>query len=81
MKINIITYHWSNNLGALVQTLCLKKFLEKNFENFIEFNKYLPELLIRRERNSQINLQNFFFIFEIFKKKINLYNWKKNFES
>ena len=50
MKINIITYHWSNNLGALVQTLCLKKFLEKNFENFIEFNKYLPELLIRREK-------------------------------
>ena len=77
MKINIITYHWSNNLGALVQALCLKKFLEKNFENFIEFNKYLPELLIRRERNSQINLQNFSFIFEIFKKKINLYNWKK----
>lgn len=79
MKINIVTYHWSNNLGALVQALSLKRFLEKNFDINIEFNNYLPELLINRERNSQINSQNLPFLFEIFQKKINLYHWKKNF--
>ncbi len=77
MKINIITYHWSNNLGALVQSLSLKNFLEKNFRIHIEFNSYLPELLIKRERNSQLNLQNLPFLFSIIQKKINLFNWKK----
>ena len=77
MKINIITYHWSNNLGALVQSLCLKKFLEENFENSIEFNNYLPERLIKRERNSQINSVNFSFLIQVIQKKINLYFWKK----
>ena len=69
MKINIITYHWSNNLGALVQSLCLKKFLEKHFEIHVEFNNYLPELLIKRERISQLNLQNLPFLFRIIQKK------------
>ena len=41
MKINIITYHWSNNLGALVQSLCLKKFLEENFEGKCNIEGYI----------------------------------------
>jgi len=77
MKINIITYHWSNNLGALIQSLSLKKFLETNFKNSIEFNYYLPERLIKRERNSQLNLQNFSFLIQIIQKKIKLFYWKK----
>ena len=77
MNINIITYHWSNNLGAIIQSLCLKKFLENNFKNSVEFNNYLPERLIKRERNSQLNLENSSFLIQVIQKKINLYLWKK----
>ena len=29
MKINIITFFWSNNLGALIQANSLKDFIQK----------------------------------------------------
>lgn len=78
MKINLVTYHWSNNLGALIQALSLKDFINKNFNAVIEYNNYLPKKLIKRERMSQINSQNFSFLNKIFKKKLKLYFWKKN---
>ena len=55
MTINIITFFWSNNLGALIQAFCLKKFLEKECKKSIKFNSYAPKELIERERMSQIN--------------------------
>ena len=81
MKINIITFHWSNNLGALVQSLCLKKFLNENFKNTIEFNNYLPGRLIKRERNSQINLKIPLFNSGNSKKKLIFTFGKKNCKS
>jgi len=78
MKINIITYYWSNNIGALIQSLCLREFLRKNFDADVQYNKYLPKNLVLRERMSQINRKNFYFLLEILRKKINLYFWKKN---
>tara|TARA_B100001057_G_scaffold458674_1_gene508148 strand:+ start:6369 stop:7403 length:1035 start_codon:yes stop_codon:yes gene_type:complete len=79
MKINIITFFWSNNLGALVQAFSLKRFIENKFNISPKFNTYSPKKLINRERISQINKKNFNIIHKIFLKKIKLFYWKNKF--
>ena len=79
MKINIITFFWSNNLGALIQAYSLKCFVEKELKKITKFNDYLPKNLIKRERNSQLNKKNLKIIHKIFFKKFKLFNWKKQF--
>ena len=77
MKVNIITFYWSNNFGALIQAVSLRKFVENKFNFTVNFNSYLPKKLIIRERMSQINRKNLPKIYQLIKKKIILYNWKK----
>ena len=79
MTINIITFFWSNNLGALIQAFCLKKFLEKECKKSIKFNSYAPKELIERERMSQINKRHLNVLLDVFSKKIKLFFWKKKF--
>lgn len=78
MKIKIVTFYWSNNLGALIQSLSLREYLQLNFGYETSFNDYLPKKLILRERMSQISKANSKYIFQLILKKINLYKWKKN---
>ena len=49
MKINIFTYYYTNNYGALFQAICLRNFLEKNYNDKVFFNHYLPKELIFAE--------------------------------
>ncbi len=77
MKIEIITYSWSNNLGALIQSYCLKNYIIQNFNYEVFFNSYSSRSLISRERKSQINRENLPKIFYILRKKFILYQWKK----
>ncbi len=79
MKINIITFFWSNNLGALIQAFSLKNFIEKETKKKIRFNNYQPKDLIKRERFSQINRKNISIIHKVILKKIKLFNWKRKF--
>ena len=77
MKINLITFFWSNNLGALIQAFSLKNFIEKETKKKIRFNNYQPKDLIKRERFSQINRKNISIIHKVILKKIKLFNWKR----
>ncbi len=77
MKINIITFFWSNNLGALIQAYSLKSFLNTQSSHTIGFNDYSPRNLILRERMSQINRKNIKFLHEVFLKKFKIFYWKK----
>jgi hypothetical protein len=79
MKINIVTFYWSNNLGALIQAYSLKKFIEIETKKNVRFNTYQPKKLIIRERQSQLNKKNLKIIHKVFLKKIKLFHWKKKF--
>ena len=79
MKINIITFYWSNNLGAIIQAFSLKSFVEKETDRSVKFNKYLPKNLVYRERVSQINKKNLNVIHKVLYKKIKIFNWKKKY--
>lgn len=48
MKIGIVTFHWSRNYGASMQTFGLKTFLEKKGHNVVLVN-YKPNLSKKRE--------------------------------
>ncbi len=77
MKVGIITYYWSKNLGALIQALSLKNFIETKFaEITVGFEKYLPEDLILRENQSQFNTLNPIKWIKARKKKQYLEKWK-----
>lgn len=78
MKINIITFFWSNNFGALIQASSLKNFIEKEINKTAIFNSYAPKKLILRERMSQLNNKNLIKFPSILFKKFKLYNWKIN---
>ena len=77
MKINIITFFWSNNLGALIQANSLKSFIQKKSNQTVSFNSYSPKNLIIRERMSQINRKNFKVLHKVFFKKLKNFYWKK----
>ena len=77
MKINIVTFFWSKNLGALIQAFSLKNFIEREFNTEVKFNNYSPNNLIVRERMSQFNSKNLKIIHQVILKKIKLFNWKK----
>jgi len=77
MKINIITFFWSNNLGALIQAYSLKAFIKSICNKKVKFHSYSPDKLIKRERMSQINRKNFKVLHQVFYKKLKLFSWKK----
>ena len=50
MKINISTFFYGNNYGALLQSYYLKRFLENNYlSKVINYSRYQPKKLIIRE--------------------------------
>lgn len=79
MKIGIVTFYWSNNLGALIQSYCLNKFLKSLNKNFlVNFNRYQPKKLLMREHLSQLKTYNPIKYFMGLKKNKSLENWKIN---
>ena len=78
MNISIITFYWSKNLGALIQSLSLKKFVkELNNRNNVDFNSYQPQQLMVREINGQLKTYNPIKYFKAKKKNKFLTSWKK----
>jgi len=80
VKISIITYYWSKNIGALLQAYSLKKFIkEQNNDSEVTFNNYQPKGLIERENQSQLKTLNPIKYLKALKKNKSLLNWKSNF--
>ena len=78
MRAGIITFFWSNNIGALIQSISLKEFLNNNFEKIeFEFENYTPKELVLRENNSQLKTLNPIKYIKALKKNIYLDKWKK----
>lgn len=81
MNIGIITFYWSKNLGALIQSFSIKKFLEElNRKNKVTFNNYQPKQLVLREFNSQFKTLNPVKYFKAIKKNKRLIDWKNSKE-
>ena len=79
MKCGIITYYWSKNIGALIQSISLLSFLKNNFKDHtFSFENYLPKELIVRENQNQTKTYNFIKWIKAKRKNIYLNNWKKN---
>jgi len=79
MRAGIITFYWSKNLGALIQALSLKNFIEIEFSNIkVDFEKYLPKDLVLRENKSQLNTKNPIKWIKAKKKKSYIEKWKIN---
>ena len=78
MRAGIITFFWSNNIGALIQSISLKEFLNNNFEKIeFEFENYTPKELVLREHKSQLKTLNPIKYIKALKKNIYLDKWKK----
>ncbi len=77
MNFEIITFYWSNNPGALIQSISLREFLKTEFKKKVKFNRFMPHDLIAAERKSQINRSNLKLLINILNQKRNLFNWKK----
>ena len=77
MNIKIFTYYYTNNLGAQLQSLFLKEFLEKNFNLIIEYARYLPKKLIFNEIYKPLITKNPYQFYQFLKKSYYLSKWKK----
>ena len=70
MNIGIITFYWSKNLGALIQSFSLRKFLEElSVKNKVKFVNYQQKQIVSREFNSQLKTLNPIKYFKAKKKK------------
>ena len=78
MIIKIVTYNNSTNYGALLQCLCLKDFIEDNFDCSVKLNRYHPSKLIFAEKYRPLITKNFRKFFGTIKKNLNIYYWKKH---
>lgn len=78
MNINIVSFYFGNNYGALLQCYYLRKFLKKNFSNKeVSYSRYQPKKLIFREEISPILKKNPIKIYQGFKRFIVLRKWKQ----
>lgn len=77
MSIKIHTYYYTNNIGALLQSLSLKTFLEKEFHLKVSYSNYQPRNLIFREIYSPLITKNLFKLTRELKKNFNIRKWKK----
>ena len=77
MNIKIFTFYYTNNYGALIQSLSLKEFLEKNSKLKVDFAQYQPKNLLYREIYRPIIKKNLIDAFKNIIKGYRLKNWKK----
>jgi hypothetical protein len=76
-KVGIITFHWSNNFGAILQALSLRSYMKNNFKLDVEFEKFMPYSIIKRERMSLIRNKNIQLFYFKLKKNFISYYWKR----
>ena len=79
MKINIHTYFYGNNYGALLQSLFLKTYLKNQTSAIVEFNKYQPKKLLFREEFKPIIKKNLIHSFFSIKKFFKFRKWKNKY--
>ena len=75
--IEIVTYHNTINYGALLQSLALKDFIQKNFKVKVKLCDYHPKKLIYLEKYRPLITKNFYKFFGSIKKNFLIYSWKK----
>ena len=80
MKIKIITYTFSQNMGAILQAYNLQKYLEKNTKKEVVFTNYQPLKLYLRENFSFLKKKNIFSFITGIEKLIKISSFpNKNF--
>ena len=77
MKIKLFTYYYTNNYGALLQSLCLKSIIEENFDCRVEYNSYQQKDLIFKETYRPLITKYPSKFFKTISKNIQLSLWKK----
>ena len=60
MKIKIITYTFSQNIGAILQAYNLKEYISKSFNKKVIFTTYQPLQLYLRENFSFFKKKKYF---------------------
>ena len=77
MNIKIFTFYYTNNFGAQLQSLSLKKFLEDNFNIKVDYARYLPIKLFYREFYKPMITGNPSRFYQFLKKNYCFGKWKK----
>jgi hypothetical protein len=75
--IEIVTYHNTINYGALIQSLALKDFIQKNFKVKVKLCDYHPKKLTYSEKYRPLVTKNFYKFFGTIKKNFLINSWKK----
>ena len=76
MSIQIFTFYYTNNYGALIQSQSLKKFLEENTNHKVDFAQYQPKELLYREIYRPIITKKLAVLFKNIIKSYKLKKWK-----
>lgn len=75
--IEIVTYSNTTNYGALIQSLALKDFIQKNFKVKVKLCNYHPKKLIYSEKYRPLITKNYHKFFGTLKKNFVINSWKK----
>jgi len=78
MSIKIITYYYTNNYGALLQSLCLKTFIENYVEEKIFYARYQPKKLMFSEIYRPLITKNLSKFSGVLIRNIKIRAWKKS---
>jgi hypothetical protein len=76
MSIKIYTYYYTNNYGALLQSLCLKTFIQECTESKISYSRYQPKKLMFSEVYRPLITKNFSKFLGMMRRNINMKIWK-----
>lgn len=80
MNINIVTYYYGNNYGALLQSLYLRNFINNNFKlSDVDYLSYQPKKLIIREELYPMIKRNPKKFFDGLIRFYKLRKWKKKY--
>ena len=77
MSIKLYTFFNTINYGTLLQSLCLKNFIENTTNIKIVYDKYQPKKLIFAEVYRPLITKNLFKLKNTLKKNYKIYKWKK----
>lgn len=79
MRINIHTYYYGNNYGALLQSLFFKTYLKKQFNVQVNFHSYQPKNFLYREEIKPIIKKNIIHSINSIKRFLKFRKWKKKY--
>ena len=79
MRINIHTYYYGNNYGALLQSLFFKTYLKKQFNVQVNLHSYQPKNFLYREEIKPIIKKNIIHLIHSIKRFLKFRKWKKKY--